>query len=98
MLRWGIQHGRSVIPKSTKPNRIAENIDVFDFELTSNEMAAIDALDTADAEARSPTPSRSKRSGARSRKGRQSMLSRRAVAHAPGRSRGCGCVGSVSPR
>jgi diketogulonate reductase-like aldo/keto reductase len=46
MLRWGIQHGRSVIPKSTKPNRIAENIDVFDFELTPDEMAAIDALDT----------------------------------------------------
>jgi diketogulonate reductase-like aldo/keto reductase len=46
MLRWGIQHGRSVIPKSTKPNRIAENIDVFDFELTADEMAAIDALDT----------------------------------------------------
>ena len=46
MLRWGIQHGRSVIPKSTKPSRIAENIDVFDFELTADEMAAIDALDT----------------------------------------------------
>jgi diketogulonate reductase-like aldo/keto reductase len=46
MLRWGIQDGRSVIPKSTKPSRIAENIDVFDFELTADEMAAIDALDT----------------------------------------------------
>jgi diketogulonate reductase-like aldo/keto reductase len=46
MLRWGIQHGRSVIPKSTKPDRIAENIDVFDFELTADEMSAIDALDT----------------------------------------------------
>jgi diketogulonate reductase-like aldo/keto reductase len=46
MLRWGLQHGRSVIPKSTKPSRIAENIDVFDFELSSNEMAAIDGLDT----------------------------------------------------
>jgi len=46
MLRWGLQHGRSVIPKSTKPARIAENIDVFDFELTHDEMAAIDALDT----------------------------------------------------
>jgi diketogulonate reductase-like aldo/keto reductase len=46
MLRWGIQHGRSVIPKSTKPERIAENIDVFDFELSVDEMAAMDALDT----------------------------------------------------
>ncbi len=47
MLRWGVQHGRSVIPKSTKPNRIAENINVFDFELSANEMAAIDGLDTS---------------------------------------------------
>jgi diketogulonate reductase-like aldo/keto reductase len=46
MLRWGIQQGRSVIPKSTKPSRIAENIDVFDFELTEDEMTAIDGLDT----------------------------------------------------
>jgi diketogulonate reductase-like aldo/keto reductase len=47
MLRWGIQHGRSVVPKSIKPERIAENIDVFDFELAADEMAAIDGLDTA---------------------------------------------------
>ena len=46
MLCWGLQHGRSVIPKSTKPARIAENIDVFDFELAADEMAAIDGLDT----------------------------------------------------
>ena len=46
MLRWGLQHGRSVIPKSTKPSRIAENINVFDFELTADELAAIDGLDT----------------------------------------------------
>jgi diketogulonate reductase-like aldo/keto reductase len=46
MLRWHIQQGRSVIPKSTKPQRIAENIDLFDFELTGEELAAIDALDT----------------------------------------------------
>src|SRR5581483_2553101 len=46
MLRWGLQHGRSVIPKSTKPSRIAENINVFDFELTPEEMAVIDDLDT----------------------------------------------------
>jgi diketogulonate reductase-like aldo/keto reductase len=46
MLRWGLQHGRSVIPKSTKPHRIAENIDVFDFELSDAELKAIDGLDT----------------------------------------------------
>jgi diketogulonate reductase-like aldo/keto reductase len=46
MLRWGLQQGRSVIPKSTKPARIAENIDVLDFELTSSELSAIDGLDT----------------------------------------------------
>jgi diketogulonate reductase-like aldo/keto reductase len=46
LLRWGLQHGRSVIPKSTKPERIAENIDVFDFELSADQMAAIDDLDT----------------------------------------------------
>ena len=46
MLRWGVQEGRSVIPKSTKPARIAENIDVFDFELTPDQLAAIDGLDT----------------------------------------------------
>ena len=46
MLRWGVQQGRSVIPKSTKPSRIAENLDVFDFDLTDDELAAIDELDT----------------------------------------------------
>ena len=46
MLRWGLQQGRSVIPKSTRPHRIAENIDVFDFELSDDELTALDALDT----------------------------------------------------
>ena len=46
MLRWHLQERRSVIPKSTKPQRIAENIDVFDFQLGADEVAAIDALDT----------------------------------------------------
>lgn len=46
MLRWHLQQGRSVIPKSTKPQRIVENFDVFDFDLSADELAAIDALDT----------------------------------------------------
>jgi diketogulonate reductase-like aldo/keto reductase len=46
MLRWGLQQGRSVIPKSVKSTRIAENFDVFDFELTPDELAAIDGLET----------------------------------------------------
>ena len=46
MLRWHLQEGRSAIPKSTKPARIAENFDVFDFELSGEQVAAIDALDT----------------------------------------------------
>jgi 2,5-diketo-D-gluconate reductase A len=46
MLRWHLQQSRSAIPKSTKPARIAENFAVFDFELTEDELAAIDALDT----------------------------------------------------
>lgn len=46
MLRWHVQQGRSAIPKSVKPARIAENFDVFDFALSADELAAIDALDT----------------------------------------------------
>jgi diketogulonate reductase-like aldo/keto reductase len=46
MVRWHLQEGRSVIPKSTKPARIAENFAVFDFELSGDELAAIDNLDT----------------------------------------------------
>ncbi len=46
MVRWHVQEGRSAIPKSTKAARIAENSDVFDFELTLDRLAAIDALDT----------------------------------------------------
>jgi diketogulonate reductase-like aldo/keto reductase len=46
MLRWHLQEGRSAIPKSVKAARIAENFDVFDFELDSGQIAQIDALDT----------------------------------------------------
>ena len=45
MLRWHLQQGRSAIPKSVRPERIAENFDVFDFELTDAELATIDGLD-----------------------------------------------------
>ncbi|KQT93528.1 oxidoreductase [Marmoricola sp. Leaf446] len=46
MLRWHLQHGRQVIPKSVTPSRIAENLDVVDFTLTDAQIQAIDALDT----------------------------------------------------
>lgn len=46
MLRWHLQQGRSAIPKSVKPERIAANFDVFGFELSSDELGRIDALDT----------------------------------------------------
>ncbi|MBE2211259.1 MAG: aldo/keto reductase [Xanthomonadaceae bacterium] len=46
MLRWHLQEGRAVIPKSIKPARIAENLEVFDFQLSADEVAEIDAMDT----------------------------------------------------
>jgi len=46
MLRWHLQQGRSAILESVRPERIAENFDIFDFQLTADELAAIDALDT----------------------------------------------------
>jgi 2,5-diketo-D-gluconate reductase A len=46
ILRWHMQEGRQVIPKSVRPARIAENFDVFDVELNDDELARIDALDT----------------------------------------------------
>jgi len=44
MLRWSLQHGYVVIPKSVRPERIEENADVFDFELAPADMGALDAL------------------------------------------------------
>lgn len=48
ILRWHIQLGHSVIPRSTKRDHLASNIDVLDFELTEAEMAAIAALEAGD--------------------------------------------------
>ena len=44
LLRWGIQRGYSVLTKSSKPERIRENLNVFDFEISENDMAALDQL------------------------------------------------------
>ena len=45
VLRWHLQHDLVVIPRTSKAERLPENLDVFDFTLTDDEMAAIDALD-----------------------------------------------------
>ncbi|MGS2591353.1 aldo/keto reductase [Streptomyces hebeiensis] len=45
VLRWHLQLGNVVIPKSVTPSRIRENIDVFDFELDTDDLAALAALD-----------------------------------------------------
>lgn len=44
VLRWHLQNGTAIIPKSTKQHRIIENADLFDFELNEADMHAIDAL------------------------------------------------------
>jgi D-xylose reductase len=44
VLRWGVQRGTAVVPKTEKPERLAENLSVFDFELSAEEMAAIGGL------------------------------------------------------
>jgi diketogulonate reductase-like aldo/keto reductase len=45
MLRWHLQQGRSAIPKSVRPARILENFQIFDFDLSDEDVAAIDALE-----------------------------------------------------
>ena len=47
-LRWHVQRGDVIFPKSTTPSRIAENFALFDFELTDDDMTAITALDKGD--------------------------------------------------
>ena len=45
LIRWSIQLGNVVIPRSSSPERITSNLDVFDFELTDDEMATLNGLD-----------------------------------------------------
>lgn len=45
LLRWGIQHGLVVLPKSTKPTRLVENLATLDFDLDSGDIAALDLLE-----------------------------------------------------
>jgi 2,5-diketo-D-gluconate reductase A len=56
VLRWHVQRGSIVFPKSMTPSRIRENIALFDFELTPEQMAGIDALDRGEAGRDGPHP------------------------------------------
>jgi len=56
VLRWHIQRGSIVFPKSTTPARIEENIRLFDFELDADQVAKIDALDRGEAGRGGPNP------------------------------------------
>ncbi|MCU0312292.1 MAG: aldo/keto reductase [Acidimicrobiales bacterium] len=55
-LRWEVQHGIAVVPKSVTPERIASNLALFDFELSDEEMAVMDGLDRGDAGRMGPDP------------------------------------------
>jgi D-xylose reductase len=45
VLRWAVQRGTAVVPKTSRPERLRENLALFDFELSAAEMAAIGGLD-----------------------------------------------------
>jgi D-xylose reductase len=45
VLRWGVQRGTAVVPKTSRPERLRENLDIFDFELSPEEVRAIGSLD-----------------------------------------------------
>jgi len=47
VIRWHLQMGNIVFPKSDKRSRMAENFEVFDFELSASELAAITSLESA---------------------------------------------------
>ena len=56
VLRWHIQHGHVVFPKTMHRERMEENLAIFDFELSQDEIAAIDALDRGEAGRIGPNP------------------------------------------
>jgi 2,5-diketo-D-gluconate reductase A len=56
VLRWHIQRGDIVFPKSVTPSRMKENFEIFDFELDSEEMDAITALDRGEEGRTGPHP------------------------------------------
>ncbi len=56
LLRWALDRGDIVFPKSLSRARLAENFDVFDFALTGDEVAALAALDRGEAGRRGPNP------------------------------------------
>jgi diketogulonate reductase-like aldo/keto reductase len=55
MLRWALQHGTVPLPRSADPEHIAENFEVFDFELSPEDMEAIDNINQTDRTAWDPT-------------------------------------------
>jgi 2,5-diketo-D-gluconate reductase A len=56
VLRWHVQRGSVVFPKSTRPERMRENLALFDFELSADDMARISALDRGEAGRTGPNP------------------------------------------
>jgi 2,5-diketo-D-gluconate reductase A len=56
VLRWHIEHGNIVFPKSVTPERIEENFAIFDFELEPGDVERIDALDQGEEGRTGPNP------------------------------------------
>ena len=56
VLRWHLQLGNIVFPKSTTPSRVRENIELFDFELSDDDVAAISGLDRGEEGRTGPNP------------------------------------------